>query len=394
MPVAKKIDSFMERSSWIRRMFEEGARLKAEHGAEKVFDFSLGNPNLEPPEAFHDVLLDLLEERTPGAHGYMPNAGFTEVRAAVAEQVSREQELEVPAGHVVMTSGAGGALNIIFKAILDPGDEVLVPRPYFVEYDFYVDNHGGVLKSVPTTADFDLDVEALEAAITSRTRAILLNSPNNPTGRIYREESLASLGRMLEQRWLECGRVIFLISDEPYRKIVYGGARVAPLMKYYPNTLVTSSYSKDLSLSGERIGYVAVHPKVPDTPRLMGGLIMANRILGFVNAPALMQRAVARLQGEVVDLTPYQRNRDLLYKSLTDVGYDVPNPEGAFYLFPKSPIEDDIEFVRELQERLVLVVPGTGFHGPGHFRLAYCVAEETARGALPVFEELGRKYLA
>jgi aspartate aminotransferase len=392
MPVAKKIDSFMERSSWIRRMFEEGARLKGEHGADNVFDFSLGNPNLEPPDSFRDVLEDLLEQRSPGMHGYMPNAGFNEVRAAVAEQVSKEQGVEVPPGHIVMTSGAGGALNIIFKAILDPGDEVLVPRPYFVEYDFYVDNHGGVLRSVPTTADFDLDVAAIEAAITSRTRAILLNSPNNPTGRVYSQEALQALGRMLEQRWLECGRVIFLISDEPYRKIVYDGIKVAPLMPCYPNTLVTSSYSKDLSLSGERIGYVAVHPKVPDTPRLMGGLIMANRILGFVNAPALMQRAVARLQGEVVDLTPYKRNRDLLCETLTGVGYQLPKPEGAFYLFPKSPVEDDIEFVRELQERLVLVVPGTGFHGPGHFRLAYCVSEQTVKGALPVFEELGRKY--
>jgi aspartate aminotransferase len=242
---------------------------------------------------------------------------------------------------------------------------------------------------VPTTPDFDLDVAAIEQALTAKTRAVLINSPNNPTGRIYSEESLAALGKVLEQRWLETGRVIFLIADEPYRKIVYGGAEVAPVMPHYTNTIVVTSYSKDLSLSGERIGFLAVHPKVPDTPRLMGGIIMANRILGFVNAPALMQRAIARLQGELVDLTPYQRNRDLLLEALTGAGYSVPRPEGAFYLFPKAPVEDDIVFVRELQERLVLVVPGSGFHGPGHFRLAYCVSEQTVRGAIPIFQELG-----
>jgi aspartate aminotransferase len=392
MTVALKIDGFMERSSWIRKMFEEGARLKAEHGADKVFDFSLGNPNLEPPAAFNDVLADLLADQTPMAHGYMPNAGFPEVREAVAEFVSREQGLEIPAGHVVMTCGAGGGLNVVFKAILDPGDEVLVPRPYFVEYDFYVDNHGGALRSVPTTKEFDLDVGAIEAALNDKTRAILLNSPNNPTGRIYSERALAELGRLLEQRWLEHGRVLFLISDEPYRKIAYGDAVVAPVMPHYTNTIVVTSHSKDLSLSGERIGYLAVHPQVPDSARLMGGLILANRILGFVNAPALMQRAVARLQGTSVDLSPYQRNRDLLYDALTGADYEVPKPDGAFYLFPKAPIDDDIEFVRELQERLVLVVPGTGFHGPGHFRVAYCVSERTVRGAIPIFVELGRKY--
>lgn len=394
MPVAKKIDSFMERSSWIRRMFEEGARLKAEYGADKVFDFSLGNPNLEPPAAFHETVQDLLSDSASGVHGYMANAGFPDVRQAVADYVSQEQGLEVPAGHVVMTCGAGGALNVIFKAILDPGDEVLVPRPYFVEYDFYVDNHGGVVRSVATTPEFDLDVAAIEAAITSKTRAILINSPNNPTGRVYSSEALTELGKLLERRWLECGRVIFLIADEPYRKVVYDGATVAPVMQYYPNTIVVTSYSKDLSLSGERIGFLAVHPNVPDTPRLMGGLIMANRILGFVNAPALMQRAVSRLQGVAVDMAPYRRNRDLLYQTLTGAGYSVPKPDGAFYLFPKAPVEDDVSFVRELQERLVLVVPGSGFHGPGHFRLAYCVAEDTVRGALPIFEELGRRYFA
>jgi aspartate aminotransferase len=392
MPVARKIDSFIERSSWIRRMFEEGARLRAEHGADKVFDFSLGNPNLEPPAEFDAAVQDLLTNHGPGTHGYMPNAGYPDTRAAVAAYLTEEQGVEIPPANVVMTAGAGGALNVVFKTILDEGDEVIVPAPYFVEYDFYTDNHGGVLKRVATTPDFDLDVAAIEAAITPKTRAVLFNSPNNPTGRVYSEASLRALGRLLEHERAERGRIIFLIADEPYRKIVYDGVQVPSAFAAYPHTLVITSYSKDLSLSGERIGFVAAHPAIPEVERLMAGLILANRILGFVNAPALMQRAVARLQGVRVDLAPYQRNRDVMHKALVDAGYSVPSPQGAFYLFPKSPLADDIEFVRELQEQLVLVVPGTGFHGPGHFRVSYCVAPETVDGALPIFAELGKKY--
>ena len=392
MPVARKIDSFIERSSWIRRMFEEGSRLRAQYGDDKVFDFSLGNPNLEPPAEFDAAVHDLLTNHGPGTHGYMPNAGYPETRAAVAAYLTREQGVEIPAGNVVMTTGAGGALNVVFKAILDEGDEVIVPAPYFVEYDFYTDNHGGVLKRVQTTPDFDLDVAAIQAAITSKTRAVLFNSPNNPTGRVYSEASLHELGRLLEREWAERGRIIYLIADEPYRKIVYDGVQVPSAFAAYPHTLVITSYSKDLSLSGERIGFVAAHPAIPEVERLMAGLILANRILGFVNAPALMQRAITRLQGVRVDLASYKRNRDVLHQALVDAGYSVPTPEGAFYLFPQSPVADDIEFVRELQERLVLVVPGTGFHGPGHFRISYCVAPETVDGALPVFAELGKKY--
>jgi aspartate aminotransferase len=392
MPIGKKIEGFMEKSSWIRKMFEEGGRLKAEHGAENVFDFSLGNPNLEPPEQFHSVLRDLIEEPHPGLHGYMSNAGYLETRQAVADYLTEEQGVPVHPDLVVMTSGAGGALNVIFKAILDEGDEVLVPRPYFVEYGFYVDNHGGVLKQVETNEDFSLNIERIAEAITPKTRAIILNSPNNPTGRIYPEEAVRELGRLLEHKWAETGRIIFLVADEPYRKIVYGDMKVPSLMAAYPNTIVSTSYSKDLSLSGERIGFLAVSPKVPDIKRVMGALILANRILGFVNAPALMQRAIGRLQGVHVDLTLYRENRDLLLTSLRGSGFTVPEPDGAFYLFPRAPIEDDVQFVQELQERLILVVPGSGFGGPGHFRIAYCVSRQTVEGAIPIFQEIGGKY--
>ncbi len=392
MPVAKKIAEFSQRSSWIRQMFEEGGRLCELHGPENVFDFSIGNPNLEPPEEVRRVLQELVRDRTPGRHGYMSNAGYPEAREAVAESLSQDQGVSVPACNVVMTCGAGGALNVIFKAILDPGDEVIVPRPYFVEYGFYVDNHGGVLKPVASTGDFDLDLSALERAIGKRTRALLINSPHNPTGRVYSDEVLRRVGELLAHKCRELGRIIYLVSDEPYRRIVYDGHRVAPVMQAYSNTIIASSYSKELSLAGERIGYLAAHPAIPQVESLMEGLILANRILGFVNAPALMQRLVARLQGVTVDITPYQRNRDALCSALAEAGFSFFRPQGAFYLFPQTPIADDVAFCRELQEHLVLAVPGSGFGLAGHFRLAYCVPPQVVDGAIPAFQRLGAKY--
>ena len=392
MSVAKKIADFSQRSSWIREMFEEGARLAEIHGRDKVFDFSIGNPNLEPPPEFQRVIEELVNDTTPGLHGYMPNAGYREAREAVAAHLSQEQGVRVPADNVVMTCGAGGALNVILKAILDPGDEVVVPRPYFVEYGFYADNHGGVLKPVSSGPDFDLDIDAIDAAIGRRTRVVLINSPHNPTGRVYPAESLEALGDLLRRKCRETGSIIYLVSDEPYRGIVYDGHRVPPVMAAYANTIIASSYSKQLSLAGERIGYLAANPSIPRVGSLMEGLVMANRILGFVNAPALMQRAVARLQGVEVDVTPYRRNRDILCRALDLAGFHVIKPEGAFYLFPRSPLEDDVAFCREMQEHLVLVVPGTGFGLPGHFRIAYCVAPEVVDGALPAFREVGAKY--
>ena len=386
MPIAPKIRQAMERSSWIRKMFEEGARLKAEFGAENVFDFSLGNPNLPPPEAFRQTLRELVEEDPSGCHGYMPNAGLPEVREAVARQVSLDQGAIVGAQHIVMTVGAGGALNAVFRAILEPGDEVVVPRPYFVEYNFYLSNHGGVLKTVDTTEAFDLDVDALEAAITPRTRAVLINSPNNPTGKVYSRGNLEQLRDLLERKLWEYGRVIHLISDEPYRNITYGGLTPPGIFSIFPNSLVCTSYSKDLSLPGERIGYIAVNPSIPEVDTLVAALTLTNRILGYVNAPALMQRAVARLQGQSVDTSLYQLNRDRLHQGLTDAGYHCRLPEGAFYLFPRSPIDDDVAFVRELHKENILAVPGSGFDGPGHFRLAYCCALDTVERSLPGFQ--------
>jgi aspartate aminotransferase len=291
-----------------------------------------------------------------------------------------------------MTCGAGGALNCIFKAVLNPGDEVVVPRPYFVEYESYVDNHGGVLKPVASGPDFELDIDAIEAAISRKTRAVLVNSPHNPTGRVYPGRSLEELGDLLRRKCRQHARIIYLVADEPYRRIVYDGHRVPPVMAAYANTLIASSYSKELSLAGERIGYLAAGPSIPGVSALMEGLILANRILGFVNAPALMQRAVARLQGVGVDVAPYQRNRDVLCEALTEAGFHVVKPEGAFYLFPRSPTQDDVAFCREMQQHLVLVVPGSGFGLGGHFRLVYCVPSEVVDGALPAFREVGEKY--
>jgi aspartate aminotransferase len=386
MPIAPKIRQAMERSSWIRKMFEEGARLKEEFGAENVFDFSLGNPNLDPPDTFRQVLRQLLDEDPPGCHGYMPNAGLPEVREAVARQVSRDQEATVAARHIIMTVGAGGALNAVFRAILEPGDEVVVPRPYFVEYNFYLSNHGGVLKTADTTEEFDLDLEALEAAITRRTRAVIINSPNNPTGKVYSRHNLEQLRDLLERKLWEYGRVIHLISDEPYRNITYGDVVPPGIFSIFPNALVCTSYSKDLSLPGERIGYIAANPAIPEVDTLVAALTLTNRILGYVNAPALMQRTVARLQGQTVDISLYQRNRDRLHQGLVEAGYDCRLPEGAFYLFPRSPIDDDVAFVHELQKENILAVPGSGFGGPGHFRLAYCCSLETVERSLPGFQ--------
>jgi len=386
VPVAKKIAEASRHSSWIRQMFEEG------HGKDNVFDFSIGNPNLEPPEDFCEIMDELLHDPTPGMHGYMPNAGYWEARQAIAAYLAEDQGLPLGGEHVVMTVGAGGSLNVAFKTILDPDDEVVCPRPYFMEYESYVDNHGGVLRPVQTKPDFELDLAVIEAAIHPKTRAVLINSPNNPTGRVYPAEDISALGRLLERKSAEIDRIIYLVSDEPYRQIVYNGVHVPPVMQAYTHTIVASSYSKALSIAGERIGYVAANPAMKDITQVMEGLILSNRILGYVNAPALMQRLVTRMQGRCVDVTPYKRNRDVLVEGLRAAGFEVVKPEGAFYLFPRCPIEDDVAFCREMLQHLVLVVPGRGFGLGGYFRMAYCVAPEVVDGALPAFRAVGEKY--
>jgi aspartate aminotransferase len=373
-------------------MFEEGARLKAEHGAKNVFDFSLGNPNVQPPEKFRKVLLDTVKSLGFGDHAYMPNTGYPHVRKAVANYLSVEQAVPVMENEVIMTCGAAGALNIILKTILDPGDEVVTPAPCFVEYGFYASNHGGVLKTVPANRDFSLDLNAFSSAVTEKTKAVLINSPNNPTGQIYSKESLAELGKLLAEKGKKFGKTIYLLSDEPYRKIAYDGVKIPGIFTCYNETIIATSYSKDISIPGERIGFAAVNPAATHKNALLGGMALANRILGFVNAPALMQRVVASMQGESVDVSEYARKRELLCNGLAEYGYKFLKPPGAFYLFPETPIEDDVRFVRALQEELILVVPGSGFMGPGHFRIAFCVDDETIINAMPGFKKVFNKF--
>ena len=392
MTVARKINQMMVQSSWIRKMFEEGARLKAEHGPQNVFDFSLGNPNLPPPEKFNEILRDTVDSCGLGDHCYMPQAGYPQVCGAIAEYLTREQEVDISCDEIIMTCGAAGALNVIFKALLDPGDEVLAPTPCFVEYRFYADNHGGVLKMVATHPDFTLDIDAIDAAITEKTKIVLINSPNNPTGQIYHRDSLDALGRTLVQKSRAYGHPIYLVSDEPYRKIVFDGAKVPSIFKSYGESIIATSYSKDISIPGERIGFAAVNPAAAYRAELMAGMALANRILGFVNAPALMQRVVACMQGLHVDIGEYQRKRDILCNGLAEAGYAFTTPPGAFYLFPRSPIDDDVAFVKALQKELILVVPGSGFAGPGHFRIAFCVDDQTIVNALPGFKRVMQQY--
>jgi aspartate aminotransferase len=387
MAISKKMNEFARTSSWIRKMFEEGARLKAEFGAENIFDFSLGNPDLSPPQEFQTTLMKLAKEDCPGSHAYMPNGGYPFVREAVAARISKEQGVTLSADEMLMTCGAAGGLNVTLKALLDPGDEVIILAPFFVEYKFYVDNHGGVSRVVSTDDSFDLDLDAIEAAVTEKTKAIIINSPNNPTGQIYSRESLAGLGKVLAAASEKYGNTIFLIADEPYRKIVFDNNDVPSIMQAYADSIVVSSYSKDLSLPGERIGYIALHPEIDEKMPLVGALTLANRILGFVNAPALMQRVVAELQGASVDNSIYTKRRELFCKILAEAGYEFMPPKGAFYVFPKSPIEDDVEFVSRLQDQKILAVPGKGFGAPGYFRLAFCVEDSVIERSAEAFRK-------
>ncbi len=385
MAISEKMRHFAEKSSWIRKMFEEGAKLKAKHGADNVFDFSLGNPDLMPPPEFDESLLRIARENVPGAHSYMPNGGYPWVREAVAARMSSEQGVRVNGADMLMTCGAAGALNVTLKALLNPGEEVILPAPYFVEYNFYVDNHGGISRVVATDSHFNLDFEALQEALSENTKALIINSPNNPTGQIYSRQDLETLGKLLEEAQTRFGTSIYLIADEPYRKIVFKGNTVPSIFHSYRNSIVLSSYSKDLSLPGERIGYMAVHPEIHDKKPLLDAMTLANRILGFVNAPALMQKVVAELQDVSVDCTIYEKRRDVFCDILERAGYDFVHPKGAFYLFPKAPIEDDVRFCAILQENMILAVPGRGFGAPGYFRLAFCTDEKIIKGSAAGF---------
>ncbi len=386
----QEVEGSLESASWIRRMFEEGNRLRAEFGADQVFDFSLGNPHLEPPMEFVQALADLTSHPTPGLHRYMPNPGFTDVREAIGRWYGEREGVSVPTDHVVMTCGAAGAINVALRSMLEPGDEVVLFVPIFAEYRFYVMHARGVCRMVETTDEFDIDLDRLEGAIGPRTRAVLINSPNNPTGRVYPEETIRVLCELLTRKSKQFGRPIVLITDEPYRMLTYDGVSVPRVMPHYPATIGISSFSKDLGLAGERIGYLIVHPEFPDAADLLRGLIFCLRTMGFVNAPAIMQKAVARVLGASVDVDAYRRNRDLLYPALVSMGLEIIKPEGAFFLFPRTPMADDIEFVKRLQAERVLSVPGTGFGRPGYIRLSYAVEPDVIERGLPQFEKVMR----
>ncbi len=392
MAVALKIKEAMERSSWVRKMFETGASMKAEFGAENVFDFSIGNPNVPPPEEFQKALqaVTLLSEENK--HGYMPNAGYPHVRTRVADFISGEQNFSITADSIIMTCGAGGGLNVALKTVLNPGDKVLVSTPYFVEYGFYVDNHGGTLETVPCGPGFDLDLSALAEKIDEKTAAVIINSPNNPSGKIYSEETIRELGILLKKESQRTGRTIYLISDEPYRKIVFENEKVPGIFEYYENSFIVTSYSKDLSLPGERIGWLAIHPDADDINALINGAVLCNRILGYVNAPGIMQRIVGELQGISVDIGEYRRKRDLLSGGLKSLGYDFILPGGTFYLFPLAPGGDDLEVVKILQDEKILAVPGRGFGMPGYFRLSFCVDDRVIENSLEGFERAMKRF--
>jgi len=390
--VSERVRKGMSSGSWIRRMFEEGAELKKRYGEENVFDLSLGNPIMEPPAEFRQELKRLAEHPLSGMHRYMSNAGYAETRVAVAKQLSLETSIKFTMNEIIMTCGAAGALNVVLKTILNQGDEVIVFAPYFAEYVHYIDNHYGVAKILPTDEQFAPRLDTLEKAISKKTRAVMVNSPNNPSGAVYREERLRELGELLRKKEAQYGIQILLISDEAYRKIIYDGLKYPFPLHHHTESLIATSHSKDLALPGERIGYIAIHPECRHREELVNGFIHVNRTLGFVNASALMQHIVRHLQSVTVSVAEYQRKRDFLYKNLTEMGYSIVKPQGAFYMFPKSPLEDDLKFVRELLQLKVLTVPGQGFGTPGYFRIAYCVEDRVLEGSLAGLQEAARRF--
>ena len=381
MAVSRKIGRFMAEGGWIRRVFEEGLELKARIGAENVFDLSLGNPVTEPPAEFKAELRRLAAASDAGMHRYMPNPGYPETRQAVADTLAAELGLPFTGGEVIMTCGAAAAANVVLKTILNPGDEVIVLAPYFFEYLYYIDNHDGVAVTVDTDDRFRLDLTAIAAAITPRTRAVIVNSPNNPSGVVYSAAEIAGLAQLLSDKQREHNSEIFLISDEPYKRIIFDGISFPQLLPAYDNSIIVTSHAKDLALPGERIGYIAVNPRHDGKAELAAGFSFCNRTLGFVNAPALMQHIVRNLQGVSIDPDYYQRKRDFLHTALLEMGYDTVKPQGAFYLFPQCPIDDDVAFTRQLVRQNVLAVPGRGFGAPGYFRLSYCVEDRVLEGA-------------
>ena len=389
--IASTVAKDMQGGSMIRKMFEEGNRLRAIYGADKVFDFSLGNPDNTPPETTKALLKGLLDD--PDIHKYMPNAGYPDVREKVAAYEGARNGVDMKAAHVVMTVGAAGAMNCTLKALLNPGDQVLVLTPCFVEYVYYIRNWGAEPVFVPVKEDFMPDADAIAAAVTKKTRAIIINSPNNPTGAVYTRQALEALRRALDAGTQREGLAdpIVVLSDEPYIKIAYE-AQPVPVMSIFDHCVIVNSFSKSLALPGERIGYAAISPRCKEAETLAAAITFNNRTLGFVNAPSLFQKAAAQSLEEPVDTTRYKNRRDRLYQILTEAGFACNLPQGAFYLFPKCPIADDRAFCEEAAKLNLLLVPGSGFFGPGHVRLAYCVSEATIENSAPAFMELGRRF--
>ncbi len=385
MAISARVAQNMRSQSWIRQMFELYLQLREKYGPEKIYDLSLGNPILEPPEAFNRELLRLAENPPRGAHRYMPNGGYPETRAALAAHLAQHTGLPFTGSDVIMTCGAAGGLNILFKSLLDPGDEVIIFAPYFPEYCFYIDNHGGSIVVAATDGSFQPDLADLERKLTARTKVVLLNSPNNPTGAVYSRDLLKSIGELLGRAEARFGTRICLVSDEAYAKLTFDGIPQTYIYDLHPSSIVATSFSKDLSLPGERIGYVALSPTMPGRAELMDALTFSNRVLGFVNASALMQRVVQELLEETVDISFYQQRRDRIQQALIDLGYDTVKPQGAFYFFPRSPIPDDVAFIHPMQRYNVLIVPGSGFGAPGYFRISYSVEDWVLDGALAGF---------
>ena len=382
----------MQSGSFIRKMFEEGNELKKKYGEDNVFDLSIGNPTFEPPPEFHSHIRKFIDNPRSGIHRYMENAGYLETRASVARQLSKETGIKFSENDIVMTVGSAGAINVVMKTLLNPGDEVILFAPFFSEFDNYIDNHGGKVIIVPTDDSFIPRLDILESTINPRTKAILMNSPNNPTGVVYDHNFMVKLADLLNKKEEELSRPVILINDEAYRRLIYDNIEFPHIFKYYKNSVTVNSHSKDLALPGERIGHIAIHPECFEHNELVAGFIFSNRILGFVNAPALMQNIVKHMQGVTISIETYQKKRDFMYSNLVKMGYQMINPQGAFYMFPKSPTEDDLSFVTELHEWNILTVPGTGFGRPGYFRLAYCVDDKILEGSLPGFEKAARKH--
>jgi aspartate aminotransferase len=392
--ITDKMKNLVKNSSGIRAMFEEGKMMREKLGAENVFDFSLGNPSIVPPSSVKQAILDILEnEPEMFVHGYMSNSGYEDVRDNTAAYINSQHGTNFTRDNIIMTVGAASALNIALKVVINPGDEVVLIAPYFGEYNNYISNYDGVPVVVsPDYERFSINFDELESKITPKTKMLIVNTPNNPTGAVYTDDDLTRLAAILEKKQAEYGTTIYLISDEPYREIAFGGLKVPYLTKFYKNTFVAYSYSKSLSLPGERIGYLVVSSEMENFEETVGALSVANRILGYVNAPSLMQRVAGRCVGQTADLSVYEENKDILYKALTEYGYNIVEPKGTFYMFPKCFIEDDKQFCKDAKEYGLVIVPGSNFACPGYFRIAFCVDKQTVLNSLPAFKKLAERY--